>query len=307
MSRLNFHYLHYFWVVAREGSILAACTKLLVSQPTVSAQIRALERDLGQPLFHRRGRRLELTEMGHVALRYADEIFALGRELSEVFQGRPAGRALRFIVGVADVVPKLIAYRLLEPALRLPEGVELICREGKSAQLLAELAIHELDLVLSDAPIGPNVNVRAYSHLLGESALALFGPPALAARLRRRFPAALSEAPLLLPSENSALRRALNHWLFEHGVRPRIVAEFEDSALLKAFGNAGVGVFFAPTAIAAEIEAQYRVKHIADLPDLRERFYAISIERRIRHPAVLAVSDAARQRLLQAPAGRREG
>lgn len=299
MDQPNFHYLLYFWTVAREGSILAACKKLLVSQPTVSTQIRSLERSLGQPLFHRRGRRLELTEMGHVALRYADEIFTLGRELSETFRGRPAGRKLRFTVGVADVVPKLIAYRLLEPALQLSEGVELICREGKSDRLLADLAVHELDIVLSDAPIGPNVNVRAFSHLLGESSLAVFGPSSEAKKLRKRFPQCLSEEPLLLPAENCTIRRVLNQWFTSNGIAPRVAGQFEDSALLKAFGQAGVGLFFAPTAIAREIEQQYRVELIAEVSDVRERFYAISIERRIRHPAVLAVSDSAKRSLFR--------
>ena len=299
MDQPNFRYLLYFWTVAHEGSIQAACKKLFVSQPTVSTQIQALERSLGQPLFHRRGRRLELTEMGHMALRYADEIFTLGHELTEIFRGRPAGGAIRFTVGVADVVPKLIAYRLLAPALELPGGVELICREGKSDKLLADLAIHELDLVLSDAPVGPNVNVRAYSHLLGESPLAVFGTAALARKYRSRFPHSLAEAPLLLPAESCTIRRTLNQWLFTHGITPHVAGQFEDSALLKAFGHAGVGLFFAPLAITGEIEQQYGVEQIAQCLDVREHFFAISIERRIRHPAVLAISQAAKQQLLR--------
>ena len=299
MDQPNFRYLLYFWTVAHEGSIQAACKKLFVSQPTVSTQIQALERSLGQPLFHRRGRRLELTEMGHMALRYADEIFTLGHELTEIFRGRPAGGAIRFTVGVADVVPKLIAYRLLAPALELPGGVELICREGKSDKLLADLAIHELDLVLSDAPVGPNVNVRAYSHLLGESPLAVFGTAALARKYRSRFPHSLAEAPLLLPAESCTIRRTLNQWLFTHGITPHVAGQFEDSALLKAFGHAGVGLFFAPLAITGEIERQYGVEQIAQCLDVREHFFAISIERRIRHPAVLAISQAAKQQLLR--------
>jgi LysR family transcriptional activator of nhaA len=210
----NFHHLLYFWTVAREGSILAASTKLYVSQPTISAQIKALERSFGQPLFTRRGRRLELTELGHVVLRYADEIFTLGRELAETVRGRPAGRALRFVVGVADVVPKLIAYRLLEPALELPEPVELLCREGKSEQLLAALAVHDLDVVLTDAPLGPNANIRAFSHLLGECGLIVFGVAALARKYRKEFPRSLRDAPLLLPSEVCTTRRALTQWFF---------------------------------------------------------------------------------------------
>lgn len=290
MDQLNFHHLLYFWTVAREGSILAACRKLLVSQPTISTQLRALERSLGHPLFRRRGRRLELTDMGHVALRYADEIFTLGRELTDTFKGRPAGRAQRFVVGVVDAVPKLIAYRLLEPALRLPEGVELICQEGKAEKLLGDLAIHELDVVLSDSPVGPAVHVRAYSHLLGESPLGVYGPPRAARSLRKRFPRCLAERPLLLPAETCVTRRTLNQWFYSNGISPRVRAQFEDSALLKAFAAAGAGLFFAPTVIAREIERQYSVALIATIPEVTERFYAISIERRIRHPAVLAIS-----------------
>lgn len=293
----NFLHLYYFWVVAREGSILAAGKKLLVTQPTISMQIRALERSLGHPLFHRRGRRLELTEMGYVALRYADEIFALGRELRETFRGRPADRAPRFIVGIADTVPKLIVYRLLEPALHLQGGVEFLCREGKPNKLLADLAIHELDLVISDSPVGPSVNVQAYSHLLGESSLAVFGTPALAKKFRRGFPASLSDAPFLLPAETCTIRRIINQWMLAQGISPHVIGQFEDSALLKAFGHSGAGLFFGPAVIAGEIERQYRVVTIGRIPALRERFYAISIERRIRHPAVLAISNFARQSL----------
>jgi LysR family transcriptional activator of nhaA len=290
----NFHHLLYFWTVAREGSILAACKKLYVSQPTISAQIQALEKSLGQPLFLRRGRRLELTEMGHVALRFAEEIFTLGRELAETFKGRPPGRSPRLVVGIADVVPKLIAYRLLEPTLNQPEGVELICLEGKSDRLLAALAVHELDLVLTDAPVGPNVNVRAFSHLLGESALAVFGTASLSRRFKKGFPASLADAPLLLPTESCTIRREINQWFFLQGITPRVSGQFDDSALMKVFGQAGRGLFFAPNAIAGEIEQQYGVQRVGVLDRVRERFYAISVERRIRHPAILAITTAAR-------------
>ena len=232
-------------------------------------------------------------------LRYADEIFTLGRELAETVRGRPAGRALRFVVGVADVVPKLIAYRLLEPALHLPEPVELICREGRSEQLLAALAIHDLDVVLADAPLGPNVNVRAFSHLLGECGLAVFGAPALARKYRKDFPRSLGEAPLLLPTETCTRRRTLNQWFFAHDLAPRVAAQFDDSALLKAFGQAGRGLFFAPAAIAAEIEQQYGVERVGELAKVRERFYAVSVERRIRHPAVMAICGSARRELFR--------
>ncbi|MFO0837176.1 MAG: transcriptional activator NhaR [Phycisphaerae bacterium] len=295
----NFHHLLYFWTVAREGSILAACEKLYVSQPTVSAQIKALERSFEQPLFTRRGRRLELTEFGHVVLRYADEIFALGRELAETVRGRPAGRALRFVVGVADVVPKLIAYRLLEPALELPERVELVCREGKPEQLLAALAVHDLDVVLTDAPLGPSVNVRAFSHLLGECELAVFGIQSLARKYRKEFPKSLREAPLLLPTEACTTRRALNQWFFAQDIAPRVVAQFDDSALLKAFGQSGRGLFFAPAAIEHEIEQQYGVERVGVVNQVHERFYAISVERRVRHPAVMAISGVAKRELFR--------
>lgn len=295
----NFHHLLYFWTVAREGSILAASAKLYVSQPTISAQIKALERSFGRPLFTRRGRRLELTELGHIVLRYADEIFTLGRELTETVRGRPAGRALRFVVGVADVVPKLIAYRLLEPALELPEPVELLCREGKSEQLLAALAVHDLDVVLADAPLGPNANIRAFSHLLGECGALVFGVPALARKYRKEFPRSLRDAPLLMPSEACTTRRALNQWFFAQDIVPRVVGQFDDSALLKAFGQAGRGLFFAPAAIAREIEQQYGVERVGAVPQVRERFYAISVERRVRHPAVMAISGAAKRDLFR--------
>ena len=197
------------------------------------------------------------------------------------------------------MVPKLIAYRLLAPALEHPQGVQLICHEGKSDVLLADLAIHKLDLVLSDAPVGPSLNVRAFSHLLGESPLAVFGTPSLVRKYRRGFPHSLSDAPLLLPAESCTIRRTLNQWLLTHEVTPRVAGQFEDSALMKAFGHAGVGLFFAPLAIAEEIERQYGVKQLAKCPDLREQYFAISIERRIRHPAVLAISETAKQQLLR--------
>jgi len=202
-------------------------------------------------------------------------------------------------VGVADVVPKLIAYRLLEPALELPEPVELLCREGKSEQLLAALAVHDLDVVLTDAPLGPNANIRAFSHLLGECGLIVFGVAALARKYRKEFPRSLRDAPLLLPSEVCTTRRALNQWFFAQNLMPRVVGQFDDSALLKAFGQAGRGLFFAPAAIASEIEQQYGVEQVGVVNQVRERFYAISVERRVRHPAVMAISGAAKRELFR--------
>jgi LysR family transcriptional activator of nhaA len=297
MEWLNYHHLLYFWVVAREGSIARATKALRLAQPTISAQIRSLEAQLGERLFARQGRGLTLTEAGRTVYRYADEIFGLGRELVDVVKGRPAGRPARFTVGVADVVPKLVAHRLLEPALRLTAPLRLACREDHAERLLAALALHEVDLVLSDSPIPPSVRVRGFSHLLGECGVTIFAAPKLAAARRRRFPKSLEGAPFLLPVEATSLRRSLDTWLETRGMRVEVVGEFEDSALLKVFGQAGRGLFAGPAAIEREICAQYGVRVVGRIPEVRERFYAISPERRIRHPAVAAITEAARDRL----------
>jgi LysR family transcriptional activator of nhaA len=297
MEWLNYHHLLYFWTVARTGGVSAASAELRLAQPTISGQLRLLEDHFGEKLFHRVGRRLELTDVGRLVYRYADEIFTLGRELGDAVRGRPTGRPLRFAVGIADQVPKLIAYRLMEPALKLPERVRLVCREDKPERLLADLAVHALDLVLTDAPLNPSINVRAFSHLLGECGTTIFGARALVARHRRGFPRSLDGAPFLLPTENTVLRRSLDQWFAQQDLRPVVVSEFEDSALLKAFGERGVGLFAAPAAIEAEIRRQYGVQVIGRTEDVRERFYAISVERRLKHPAVLAISEAAKERL----------
>jgi LysR family transcriptional activator of nhaA len=294
---LNYHHLHYFWVVAREGSIVRAATHLHLAQPTVSAQISRLEQSLGAKLFERVGRNLQLTDTGRVVNRYAEEIFTLGRELSDVVKGRPTGQPLRFTVGVPDSLPKLIVLRLLKPALALPEPIRLVCKEGKFDELVAELATHELDLVLSDAPLSSSVRVKAFSHALGHCGVAFFAAPQLARQLRRKFPQSLDGAPLLLPGEATTLRRLLDQWLDEQGIRPTIAGEFQDSALLKVFGQEGLGAFPAPAAIVNEIERQYRVRHVGTLDDLHERYFAVSVERRLKHPAVLAISSAAKQQL----------
>ncbi len=297
MNWLNYHHLLYFWTVAREGSIVRACEQLHVAQPTISSQLRKLEKSLGSPLFKRVGRNLVLTETGQLVLRYADEIFSLGRELTDVLQGRPTGSPLRFLVGVADVLPKLIAYRLLRPALELPEPVQLTCDEGKLDDLLIELASHRLDIVLSDSPIGPTVNVRAFSHLLGECSVSVFGVAKLARKYRQGFPASLDGAPFLLPIGTTALRRSLDHWFESQKIRPRVVAEFEDSALLKVFAQQGLGLFVAPSVIEKETCRQYRVRPIGELPAVKERYYAISVERKLKHPAVVVISETAREEL----------
>lgn len=297
MEWLNYHHLRYFWAAAKEGGVTRASEKLNISQPTVSAQIRDLEEALGAKLFARAGRRLVLTDVGRVAYRYADEIFGLGRELLDTVKGRSTGRAPRLAVGIANVVPKLIAYRLLEPALALDPPVQIVCHEDKPERLLAELAVHELDLVLSDAPVGPGLSVRAYNHVLGECGVAIFGTEKLAAAHRARFPRSLDGAPFLLPTPGTTLGRSLEEWFDAQGIRPRVVGHFEDSALLKVFGQAGRGLFPAPAAIEAEVMREHGVRRVGAVDSVRERFYAISVERKLKHPAVLAISGAARAML----------
>ena len=299
MEWLNYHHLLYFWTVVHEGGLAPAGARLRLAPTTISSQIHALERAFDERLFVKRGRRLALTEMGRVVYRYADEIFGLGRELVDTVRGRPTGQPKRLMVGIADALPKLIVQRLLAPAQQLDEPVRLICREDRPERLLADLAIHELDVVLSDAPVGSGVSVRAYSHLLGECGVTCFAGPVLARRLRRGFPRSLEGAPLLLPTENTTLRRNLDQWLDAQGLRPRVVAEFEDSALLQTFGQQGAAVFMGPTAIENEIERQYHVRRVGRISALRERFYAITVGRRIHHPAVAAISGSARRELFR--------
>lgn len=295
MEWLNYHHLLYFWVVAREGSIVQASEQLRLAQSTISEQIRALEASLGEKLFTRVGRNLTLTEMGHTVFRYADEIFSLGRELMDTVQGRPTDRPLRLMVGITDVVPKRVAYRLLEPALRLTQPVQIVCREGKLEHLLTELATYTLDVVLSDAPLGPLVKVRAFNHLLGECGVTFCGTASLIANRQETFPHSLDNAPLLLPTDNTTLRHTLDHWFETEGIRPRVIAEFEDSALLKVFGQQGMGLFAVPTIIETEVQQQYGVDILGHVSAIRERFYAITVNRRLRHPAVMAMSETAQQ------------
>ena len=297
MDRLNYRHLFYFWVVAREGTIVAACKKLRVAQPTISAQLRSLETELGQKLFARSGRTLRLTETGRLVYRYTEEIFSLGRELQDMVKGRPVGSPIRFNVGVADVLPKLLGYRLLAPAVAQPNEYRLVCFEGKTPELLARLAVHELDVVLADSQIGPAVRIRAYSHEIGECGVSIFGTKALRDQYRRGFPGSLDGAPFLLPTVNTAVRQSLDGWFETTNIRTRVVGEFEDRALMKAFGQAGVGLFPAPSIIEKEVARQYRVRVIGRLPEVREHFFAISMERKVKHPGVLALVTAARGRL----------
>lgn len=296
MDWINYHHLQYFWLTAREGSLSRAAAALHRTQATLSGQIRALERDLGVKLFQKAGRGLALTEQGRLAFRYADEIFGTGRELLEALRGRAPDAALEFTVGVADSIPKLVAYRLLRPVLEMREPVRLVAHEDRPDRLLARLSVHELDLVISDSPVPPAVSVRAYNHLLGEGGVSFFAPRALAPRLRRRFPASLDGAPFLAPLENTTLSRGLEQFWQRVGVRPRVVAAFEDSALLKTFAQAGIGAFAAPALVEKDVCRQFGVRVIGRVPSIVERFYAISVERKVTHPAVVAVTEAARRR-----------
>jgi LysR family transcriptional regulator, transcriptional activator of nhaA len=293
MEWLNYHHLLYFWTVAREGTIARASETLLLAQPTISEQIRSLEESLGVKLFQKRGRNLVLTEAGHLAYQYADEIFARGREMSDVLRGRAVGRAVRFTLGIADVVPKLIAYRLILPALKLPDPVRLVCREGKPDKLLSQLAIHEVDLVISDAPLDPSIRIRAFSHLLGQSGLSFFAHPRIAKRSKTRFPKCLDGLPFLMPADNTDLRRSLEHWFETQAVRPVVVGEFEDSALAAVFSEAAVGVVATPTPTEAQVKRQYGLSLLGRTWDIVESFYAISLDRRLKHPAVIAISEFA--------------
>ena len=294
---LNYHHLHYFWVVAREGSIVRACEVLHLSQPTISAQLQQLERSLGGELFERKGRGLQLTDLGKTIQRYADEIFKLGNELAEVAHGRPTGQPHRLAVGVSDVLAKLMVYRLLLPAMKLPDPVKLVCREGHFEDLLKGLVAFELDVILSDAPVSAGVPVKAFSHLLGECGMTIFGTSKLQRAYQKRFPQSLNGAPLLLPGPQSLPRRALDQWLDDQQIHPVIAGEFQDTALMKVFGQEGMGLFPAPSAIEEEVCRQYSLKVVGRIEQVRERFYAVSVERRLKNTAVLAISSAARSEL----------
>lgn len=300
MEWLNYHHLLYFWTVAREGSIARAGDSLRLAPPTISEQIRLLEDQLGEQLFQRTGRTLVLTDVGRLVFEYADEIFGLGRELMDTLKDRPTGRPVRFQVGITDELSKNIVYRFLQPALALPTPVRIVCREGPLEQLAGELATHALDLVISDSPMTPVLRVKAYNHALGESTVTLMASRKVAPAYRTRFPASLDGAPFLLPTENKMLRRALDQWFEAESIRPRVVGEFDDSALLKTFGQGGAGVFAVPTAIEPETARQYGAVVVGRLDSIRLRYYAISVERRLKHPAVVAVSEAAHE-LLSSP------
>jgi LysR family transcriptional activator of nhaA len=303
MEWLNYHHLLYFWMVAKKGTIARACEELRLAQPTISGQLRVLEESLGEKLFARQGRRLVLTEAGQVVYRYADEIFALGNELTDVLKGRPSHRPMRLIVGISDLIPKLIAYRILEPAFSMKGGIQIECYEDTPEKLLLSLSANELDLVLTDAPANPAVRVRVFNHLLGSSALALFASPALASIYRKQFPKRLQGAPFLLPMKNSLLRQILDQWFDVHSIRPRILGEFQDTALLTAFAQAGAGIFAAPVAIEREVRSRYHVLKLGGLDTRVTEYYVISAERKIKHPAATIIAEVAKNKLFGGSAG----
>jgi len=294
MRWLNYHHLYYFWSVARLGSIGRACAELKLSQPTISAQLKALEDNLGTALFNRDQRSLRLTEAGRLVMNYADEIFSLGKELVDVLDGHATGKPLELRVGVADSIPKLIAFRLLETCQDLPEQVRIICQESRAEVLLGELALQHLDLVIADTPVPPGVKIRAYNHLLGESGVSIVGDAEHTKRYRKNFPASLKDAPFLMPLKGTVLRANLDYWLERLELRPNIVGEFQDTALCKAFASAGRGICPIPTVIEREVEAQAGLKLIGRVDGVTERYYAISVERKVKHPAVVKICEEAR-------------
>lgn len=297
MEWLNYHHLLYFWVIAREGSIKKACEVLTLSQPALSAQLRALEDAMGEKLFLRVGRRLVLTDVGKMSFRYAEEIFTLGQELTNTLKGREANLPVRLVVGIAEVVPKMVAYKLLKIVYKQFKHIKIVCWEGRLERLLGELALHTLDIVLSDSPVPSTVSIDAHSHLLGETEVGIFGTERLVGKHRRKFPQSLDGAPFLLPTPNSVLRRGIDEWFRKQNIQPLVVGEFEDGATMKAFGQEGHGFFPGSTVASTEISRQYQVRKIGNVGGLTERFYGITVERRLKHPALVAISEFAKEKV----------
>jgi LysR family transcriptional activator of nhaA len=294
---LNYHHLLYFYIVAREGGVAKASKLLRVAPPTISGQVRLLEESLGEKLFAREGRGLALTEVGRTVFLYAEEIFSVGRELMDTVRGRPTGRPRRLVVGVTDAMPKLVVANLIRPALELAEPLRLTVREGSHERLLQDLGGGSVDVVLSDAPVSPPTRIKAFNHSLGECGMSFVASRALARSLTKDFPKSLDAKPMLLASDTTGARRSIDAWLDAQSIRPVVVAEFDDSALLKVLGAEGRGVFAVPTVIEADVCEQYRVEVVGRVAALRARFYAITVERRVKHPAVVAICSAAKDRL----------
>ncbi len=294
---INYKHLYYFWMVANEGSIAKASEKLHLTPQTISGQLSLLEDRLGNTLFDKAGRGLKLTDTGRLVLKYANEIFELGQELSDVLRGVPTVGPSEFIVGAASALPKTIVYKIIEPSLNLSHDISLTSREGPVDAMLADLAIHKVDMVLSDTPITSAFNIKAYNHLLGESPLSCFAAPALAKNLKKNFPYSLTNTPIILPTPQYAVRQLIDGWLNEIGIVPLITGQFDDSALMKAFGQAGLGCFFMSSTIEEEVCKNFNVRVVGRIDELTQKFYAISAERKVKHPAVLAICDSARSAL----------
>jgi LysR family transcriptional regulator, transcriptional activator of nhaA len=298
MEWLNYHHFLYFWMVAKHGSITRASAVLSLSHPTLSGQIHRLEEALGEKLFARSGRNLVLTDTGRIAFRYAEEIFTLGREFQDTLKGRSTGQPLRLVVGVSDVIAKSIVHRILQPAFQLKDKVRIICREARSADaFMGELAVHAIDVVLADAPAGPGTPVRTFSHPLGDCGTSFFAAPQPARTYRKGFPGSLDGAPILLPGSDSTFRRALDEWFQSHDVRPEIIAELDDLALAFVLGEEGLGVLAAPDVIGNELRQRYGLQLVGRAKDIRQRFFAISVERKIKNPAVAAICEVARKKI----------
>ena len=297
MEWLNYHHLLYFWMVAKHGSITRASAELRLAHPTISGQIRRLEQVLGEKLFMRSGRNLVLTDSGRIAFRYADEIFALGKEFQNAIKGRSTEQ-LRVVVGVSDVIAKSMVHRILEPAFALNDKVRIVCREARSADaFMGELAVHAVDVVLADAPAGPGSPVRTFSHPLGECGTTFFASPKLAATCRKGFPRSLARVPVILPSSDSTFRRGLDAWFQSRDLYPEIIAELDDLALASVLGEKNLGVLAAPDVLAAELRKRYALQIVGHAKEIRQRFFAISIERKIRNPAVAAICEVARTKI----------
>lgn len=295
IRRLNYQHLLYFWAVVRTGSLTRACEELALAAPTISAQLRTFEERLGEKLLVKSGRTLVPTEVGRLVYSYANQIFGLGQELLEALEQRPSSRPLKLLIGIDDVLPKEIAYKIVEPGLQLKQPVRVICREGSLERLVADLAIHEVDVVLSDSPITPSLNVRAYSHSLGSCNVYWMATPTLAKTLRRDFPKSLDGVPVLLPTDDTAIRRALDQWLDRQNVRPLLLGEFEDYAMLREFAREGHGFAPVPSVLETSFRRQHGFVRIGLAKGVKAEFYAISAERKIKHPAVAAMTDNARQ------------
>jgi LysR family transcriptional activator of nhaA len=297
MATLNYKHLRYFWQVARSGSIARAAEDLHLAPNSISSQLSEFEAAIGVKLFRRVGRGLEMTDAGRRVFVYAEEIFAVGDELMRAVLNEDSLRTESLRIGVADSVSKSMSFRLIKPLLDLAEPLRLSFREGQLSRLLADLSIHQLDLIITDRSIPHNLNVRCYAHMLGESGISMFGTKRLAAKYCKNFPNHLNGAPILLPGEDVAIRPQLMHWMQANAIRPRIIGEFDDSALMKTFGRGGAGLFFAPSAIATEICAQYGVVEAGNIAGISEQIYVVTTERKISHPAVVLIHNTARDSL----------